>query len=148
MNEMEPLSDGEITLRLSKDIPADTTKEWLRALHFDITLPGTAEAIGFIDIRLGYTLSLVRFGGHFGYNVKPKWRGRHYAGKACKLLRRIAIIYGMDVLWITCNPENWPSRKTCEWIGATLIEIVDLPPENEQYKEGDRKKCRYRWILY
>jgi predicted acetyltransferase len=148
MNEMEPLSDGEITLRLSKDIPADTTKEWLRALQFDITLPGTTEAIGFIDIRLGYTLSLVRFGGHFGYNVKPKWRGHHYAGKACKLLRRIAIIYGMDVLWITCNPENWPSRKTCEWIGATLIEIVDLPPENEQYKEGERQKCRYRWILY
>ena len=40
----------------------------------------------------------------------------------------------MDVLWITCNPDNWPSRKTSEWIGATLVEIVDLPPENDQYK--------------
>jgi len=148
MNEMEPLSDGEITLRLSKDTPADPTKEWLRALHFDITLPDSVEAIGFIDIRLGYTLSLVRFGGHFGFNVKSEWRGHHYAGKACKLLRQIAITYGMDVLWITCNPNNWPSRKTCEWIGATLVEIVDLPPENDQYKEGERKKCRYRWILY
>jgi len=87
-------------------------------------------------IRLGYTLSLVRFGGHFGFNVKSEWRGHHYAGKACKLLRQIAITYGMDVLWITCNPNNWPSRKTCEWIGATLVEIVDLPPENDQYKEG------------
>jgi hypothetical protein len=65
---MEPLSDGEITLRLSKDIPADTTKEWLRALHFDITLLGTAEAIGFIDIRLGYTLSLVRLLGNFRHS--------------------------------------------------------------------------------
>jgi len=37
-----------------------------------------------IDIRLGYTLSLVRFGGHFGFNVKSEWRGHHYAGKACK----------------------------------------------------------------
>ena len=63
---MEPLSDGEITLRLSRDTPADPTREWLRALHFDITLPDSAEAIGLIDIRLGYTLSLVRFGGHFG----------------------------------------------------------------------------------
>src|SRR5260221_4838489 len=90
---MEPLSDGEITLRLSRDTPAEPTREWLRALHFDITLPDSAEAIGLIDIRLGYTLSLVRFGGHFGYNVKPEWRGHHYAGKACKLFRQIAIAH-------------------------------------------------------
>ena len=145
---MAPLSDGEITLRLSKVTAANPTKEWLRALHFDITLPDSFEVIGHIDIRLGYTLSIVRFGGHFGYGIEPGWRGHHYAGKACKLLRQIAVTYGMDVLWITCNPDNLPSRKTCEWIGASLVEIVNLPPENYQYKKGERQKCRYRWILY
>lgn len=145
---MQPLADSEIELRLVKDVPGNPAKEWLHALHYDIVHLDSQENIGHIDIRLGYTLSVVRYGGHFGYGINPDWRGRHYAGKACRLLVPIARDHGMDVLWITCNPDNWPSRKTCEWIGATLVEIVDLPPENDQYQEGERQKCRYRWIVY
>ncbi|MCX6971804.1 MAG: GNAT family N-acetyltransferase [Verrucomicrobia bacterium] len=145
---MQTLADKDIELRLARDVPANPAKEWLRALHYNIIRSDTQETIGTIDIRLGYTLSLVRYGGHLGYGINPDWRGKHYAGKACRLLIPIARAHGMDVLWITCNPDNWPSRKTCEWIGATLVEIVDLPPENNQYQEGERQKCRYRWILY
>ena len=104
------------------------------ALHITTSSPRASKIRGHsVPIRLS---KIIRQGEH------------HYAGKACKLLRQIAVTYGMDVLWITCNPDNWPSRKTCEWIGATLVEIVDLPPENYQYKKGERRKCRYRWILY
>ena len=28
-----------------------------------------------------------------------------------------------------------------------LIEIIELPPDNHQYQEGDRQKCRYRFDL-
>ena len=143
-----PLTDGEINLVLEKEVPADPAKEWLRALHYSIHLLNSVEPIGIIDIRLGYTLSVVRYGGHFGYAIKSEWRGHHHAGKACRILSQVAVVNGMDVLWITCNPDNWASRKTCEWIGATLVEIVDLPPENDQYQRGDRQKCRYRWMIY
>jgi tagatose 1,6-diphosphate aldolase len=142
------LTDGEIILRLIRDVPANPAEEWLRAFHYGISLTGSKEIIGFIDIRLGYSLDVVRYGGHLGYNIEPGWRGRHYAAKACLILKKIAVAHGMDVIWITCNPDNWPSRKTCEWIGATLVEIVDLPPENNQFNRGERQKCRYRWILY
>ena len=145
---MQPLADTEIELRLAREVSANPEKEWLCALHFNIVHIESQDTIGTIDIRLGYTLSLVRYGGHLGYRINPDWRGRHYAGKACKLLIPVALSHGMDVLWITCNPDNWASRKTCEWIGATLVEIVDLPPENDQYQDGERQKCRYRWILY
>jgi tagatose 1,6-diphosphate aldolase len=145
---MAELTDGEVVLRLIRDVPANPAEEWLRALHYGISLVNAKEVIGYIDIRLGYTLDVVRYGGHLGYGIEPAWRGHHYAGKACLLLKQVAIKYGMDVIWITCNPDNWPSRKTCEWIGATLVEIVDLPPGNDQYKRGDRQKCRYRWVLY
>ncbi|HSI82469.1 MAG TPA: GNAT family N-acetyltransferase [Candidatus Methylacidiphilales bacterium] len=145
-----PLYDGEIELRLVRETPADPSKDWLRALHYHITLRGApaSEIIGEVDLRLGYTTNLVRYGGHFGYGIRRERRGHHYAGKACKLLKQTAIAHGMDVVWITCNPDNWPSRKTCEWLGATLVEIVDLPKDNDQYIEGERQKCRYRWILY
>jgi tagatose 1,6-diphosphate aldolase len=142
------LTDGEIALRLHKDVPANPARGWVRALQFRITPAHSTELLGEIDLRLDYTMHLVRYGGHIGYAVKPQWRGHHYAGKACRLLRPVAIEHGMDVIWITCNPDNWPSRRTCEWLGATLVETVDLPPDNEQYKLGDRRKCRYRWVLY
>jgi tagatose 1,6-diphosphate aldolase len=31
--------------------------------------------------------------------------------------------------------------------GLELVEIVDLPPNNEMYQRGERQKCRYRLRL-
>lgn len=53
----------------------------------------------------------------------------------------------MNTLIITCNPDNFPSRKTCEKTGLKLKEIVDLPIYNEMYQDGERQKCIYEWIL-
>jgi predicted acetyltransferase len=145
---MTILRDGEITLRPARDTPADLARGWLRTLHFDVVhddAPGGT--IGNIQLRLGYTTDIVRYGGHLGYGIDPPWRGHHYAARACSLLAPLAVKHGMDVLWITCNPDNWPSRRTCERIGATLVEIVELPPDNDQYQRGERQKCRYRWIV-
>jgi tagatose 1,6-diphosphate aldolase len=55
--------------------------------------------------------------------------------------------HGINPLWITCNPDNMPSRRTCEILGAELIEIVDLPTDTEMYRYGERRKCRYRLEL-
>ena len=48
---------------------------------------------------------------------------------------------------ITTNPDNWASRRTCEIIGAEMVEIVDVPEYMEMYRQGDRQKCRYRLDL-
>ncbi len=142
------LTDKEIILRLAKKKTGKRRGEWLPALHYTIHLPGSEVVIGNIDLRLGYSTHVVRYGGHIGYGINPQWRGNHYAGKACKLLKAVAIEHGMDVIWITCNPENLASRKTCEWLGLELVEIVDVPPDNELYKRGEKRKCRFRWILF
>ena len=55
--------------------------------------------------------------------------------------------HGINPVWITCNPDNWASRRTCEIAGGKLIEIVDIPKHNDQYKIGERQKCRYRFDL-
>ena len=140
-------TDGEIILRLTCDTPANPKQQWLRALQYKIIVADSEETIGHIDLRIGNTKNVLLYGGHLGFSIEPKWQGHHYAGKACNLVKPIAKTHGMDVLWITCNPDNWPSRRTCEWVGASLVEIVDLPPENDQYLRGERRKCRYRWTI-
>ena len=52
--------------------------------------------------------------------------------------------HDIDPIWITCYPDNMPSSRTCELIGAELINIVDLPKDIDLYLVGDREKCRYR----
>lgn len=145
---LSPLANDEIELILREDRPADLAREWVRSLLYDIRHRAEGARVGRLDLRLGYTLSLVRYGGHLGYGIEPAWRGRRYAQQACRLVEPVAVAHGMDVLWITCNPDNWASRKTCLGLGAHLVEEVELPPENDMYARGDRRKCRYRWVLY
>jgi tagatose 1,6-diphosphate aldolase len=95
-------------------------------------------------LRIGDTVHIKMYAGHIGYRVHPAYRGHHYAAKACRLLLPLARLHGMKTLWITCNPDNFASRRTCEILGASLIEIVDIPHDHEMYLSGERQKCRYR----
>ena len=87
------------------------------------------------------------YGGHIGYGVLPRYRGHRYAARACKLLFPLARRHGLNPLWITCNPDNIASRRTCELAGGKLVEIVDLPEDIDMYQAGERQKCRYRFDL-
>lgn len=53
----------------------------------------------------------------------------------------------MTKLYITCNPDNIPSRKTCEKLGLEFKGIIDLPEDNEMYLEGEKQKCLFEWKL-
>jgi len=44
----------------------------------------------------------------------------------------------MGYLYITCNPDNFASKRTCEFAGATLEKIIDLPNDNDMYMDGER----------
>jgi tagatose 1,6-diphosphate aldolase len=101
---------------------------------------GIAGAIGF---RIGSNHTIEMYYGHFGYHVYPPARGHHYAERACRLLLPLAYRHGLRTLWITCNPDNYASRRTCERLGARLVSIVPVPEEDALYVRGDREKCRY-----
>ena len=109
-----------------------------------MVLAATAARIGYISLRVGHTEHLVRYAGHIGYQVEPEHRGHRYAARACSLLGPLARRHGLETLWITVTPENAASRRTCEILGAEMVEIVDLPPHTDMYAKGERRKCRYR----
>lgn len=141
------LVDGDLMLILDHTTPADPLKAYVPAYHFKMVHTGTGEEVGQIDLRVGNTPNLICYGGHFGYAVVPAHRGHHYAARACRLLLSLAQRHGLETIWITCNPENIASRRTCELLGAVLVEIVDLPEDIDMYQEGERQKCRYRLDL-
>jgi tagatose 1,6-diphosphate aldolase len=142
------LRDAELSVVLAAKIPADPVKGWAPAYGFELWVDESDKPVGKINLRVGDNYVLRMYAGHIGYGVDPDWRGRHYAERAVRLILPLAKRHGISTIWITCNPDNWASRRTCERLGAEMIEIVPLPPDNEMYINfGDREKCRYRLEL-
>jgi predicted acetyltransferase len=89
---------------------------------------------------------IVLYRGHIGYSVEPGYRGHHSAARSVRLLVPLAAAHGLNPVWITCDPDNLASRRTCELAGAELVEIIDIPTNEEMYQRGVRQKCRYRLV--
>ncbi len=142
------LRDGDLELVLVDTYPGDPKAGWVPAYRFTMRRIGSGANLGGIDLRVGETEHIVRYAGNLGYRVHPQYRGHHYAARACRLLLPLAQSHGLDTLWITCNPENTASRRTCKLAGAEFVEIVDLPRHTEMYRRGERRKCRYRLDVF
>ena len=141
------LIDGDLELVLVEKYPGDPTINYVPAYRFKMNLVGQDQEVGRVEFRVGNTHHLTMYGGHLAYGVDPEHRGRRYAARACRLLLPLARHHGFQTLWITCNPDNIASRRTCELAGAILVEIVDLPEDTDMFQEGERQKCRYRLDL-
>lgn len=113
---------------------------------YKITAHGKRKEMGRISLRMGEGACIYYF-GHIGYHIDPPYRGHHYARLACELLRPILEGAGKHSVVITCDPDNWPSRKTCEGLGCTLERIVDVPLWIRNKWEISEVKCRYIWRL-
>ena len=128
--------------------PGDPLAGKLPAYHFWMRL---AEPVGSppiviaggANLRIGTNEEIEKYTGNIGYEVYPPARGRHYAERACRLILPLARRHGMERLWITCNPDNLASRRTCERLGATLVETVAIPKDHPFRSRGETAKCRY-----
>lgn len=141
------LNDGTLNLVLKRELLGRAAIDRVPAYLFEIQLAQTQTPIGEIDIRIGDTHYLRMYAGQVGYHINAPFRGQRYAARACQLIRELALLHSMPRLWITCNPDNLASRRTCELIGAQFIEEVRVPWATELFWRGDRRKCRYLWDL-
>ena len=140
------LTNDEIKLVLEKNVAGDAEKNWVPAYHFAIC-DNNGDKMGICDLRIGHNENLY-YGGNIGYAISEKYRGHHYAGKACLLLFELARKHKLGYVIITCNPDNNASRKTCEYAGGKLLEIAELPEDNDmRIESGETKKCIYRFEL-
>lgn len=145
LKEYKVMSDGIIDVVLYKKNAGDPLKGFSPEYKFDILLHPTRVKIGHINLRIGNTEKIMKYIGHIGYGIDEKYRGNKFAAKACILIKKVIKDHYMDTVIITCNPENYASRKTCEIIGAKLIEIIDIPETSDAYSPNETQKCRYEW---
>ena len=131
----------------------DADRGWVPSYTFWMRLrdlPGRPAPLrigGGCTLRVGDTEGIELYYGNVGYHVYPAARGHHYAERATRLLIPLFRRHGLRTLWITCNPDNYASRRTCERLGMELTGILPVPPDDPLYARGDREKCRYRLRL-
>jgi len=137
------LVDGDLELVLVRTTQADPVKHYVPAYEFEMRRPGKSFAMGIIRLRIG-TVAQVRYAGHIGYIVKPRFRGRRYAARSSRMLMPLASAHGLKGVWLTVDPANIASRRTCEIIGAKYMGTVRIPKTHEMYAIGARYRRRYR----
>ena len=134
--------DG-VSLQLDRISPEDPARGWVPAYHFFI-IDENGERVGFCDLRIGHSEGLY-YGGNIGYTVYEEHRGNHYAEKAVRLLFELAKLHDMGYVYITCQPQNAPSRRTCERLGGEFLGIVELPEDNDmRVNDGHTCECVFR----
>lgn len=138
---VEAMEDGVLALQQAGFEPHTVHKA--PTLFFQIVRIDSAQRVGEINLRLGSSAHIERYAGHIGYTIDPAHRGHRYAARATRLLLPLARERGLDPLWLTCDPDNLASRRSCELAGATLIEIVDVPSDCIIHRSGHPRKCRY-----
>ena len=141
------LVDGDLELVLAERYPGNPDVGHVPEYKFKIMRVGQDKRIGHIHVRIGDNEHIVMYAGNIGYGVDEEYRGHRYAARSCRLLLPLARSHGLEALWITSNPDNVASRRTCELVGAEFVEIVDLPKDTDMYQKGERQKCRCRLDL-
>ncbi len=147
LDDIGVLRDRDLWLELRAREPENPARGWVPAYRFARRLDGIDAAVGRLGFRVGSSHTVEQYAGHIGYEVSAAFRGNRLAERSCRLVLPLARRHGFQELWITCNPDNWASRRTCERLGARLIETVDVPRDSDLYGPGSERKCRYRLAL-
>ena len=134
--------DDEIMLILSGEIVENRDIGVTDGFTFYIYERKPRRKVGYVSLRLGESPALYYL-GHIGYRIDEPFRGHGYAARACQLIIPLMQELQLKSICITANPDNIPSRKTCEKIGCELESIVDIPQAFRAVCSGDTAKCRY-----
>ena len=136
----------DVTLFFENTISADKERGFVPVYRFGI-MNSNNERVGHISFKIGDTEHIVQHVGHIGYKIEEKHRGHSYAAKACIAIQKFISEYYYEII-LTCNPDNIPSIKTIEKIGAKFINQIELPKDSILRKERkENYKNRYSWEI-
>lgn len=96
------------------------------------------DIVGRLSLRHQLTEYLATIGGHIGYAVVPRFRGRGYATEMLRQGLVVARAAGIDRVLVTCDEGNVGSAKAIERCGGAFEGLVDQT-------DGLPRKRRY-WI--
>jgi predicted acetyltransferase len=137
------LVEGDLALSLSHRSLAEPPLHPDPRYDFSLVVAGNTGPAGEIQLRIASARKL-HYQGHLAYEVYEEFRGHHYAARACRLLFPLAHSHGLKAVWISCEPGNMASRRTCELLGARYMGTARIPKHHLMYAEGLRYVRRYR----
>ena len=140
------LRDDQIALLLSNEDVYDPALGIDDGYTFYIQERRSRRRAGYISLRLGESPQLYYL-GHIGYRIEEPFRGHGYAARACQLLIPFMRQLNLSSVCITADPDNTPSRRTCEHVGCVLESIVPVPQSFRYICSGSTHKCRYILLL-
>lgn len=135
--------DDDLQLILAERVTGANSLWGVPAYAFQIQR-ASGEYVGRLRLRVGWNENVIRYAGHIGYAVQTAHRAHHYAERACRMIIPLAKRHHMTALWITCQPDNAPSGRTLERLGARYVGILAVPPEYPLDAGTERKKTYFR----
>ncbi len=97
--------------------------------------------VGVIHIRVRLTENLLRYGGHIGYAVNPKYWKMGYGTQILRLgIEQYKDLIEDEKILITCDDDNIGSSKIIEANGGELENVI----QNED--NGEKFLTRRYWI--
>ena len=142
-NPPAELRYDHVSLDFVRIIAGEPERGHVPYYHFRIKAPDGAD-VGHINFRVGDTEHVLHFAGHVGYQIAPPFRGHGYALQACRALAPFIRTF-YDAVILTCDPDNIPSIRTIEKLGATFLEEIAVSEREPAYRRGARTKRRYAW---
>ena len=142
------LVDEDLTLVFIEKVLVSPPDTDIFAYRFTMNHTASGQAMGGINIKAGYTENIRMYRGNIGFTVSEVHRGHHYSARSCQLLIPVLQWLGLDPIYLTCNVDNFASKKNIERLGAGFIEEVIIPktsPYFSYYPEGSRRKLRFKW---
>lgn len=87
--------------------------------------------VGFINLRWNLTESVLKFGGHIGYSIRPLERRKGYNKINLYMALQEAKKIGLDKVMLDCSINNLASDKTIKALGGVLERCEIDPWDNE-----------------
>ena len=139
----ESLTHGRVKIVFDTMTEGDEERGFVPGYRFRI-IDDQDTDVGHLSFRVGDTEHVRLAAGHIGYEVAEAHRGHGYAVDACLAIAPWVSEVSETVL-ITVDPDNFPSIRTVERIGATFLDEVDVPVGDPHYLRGSYRKRRYHW---
>ena len=96
------------------------------------------EFVGRLSLRHELNESLLKIGGHIGYEIRPSKRKKGYGKQRLRLGLEKARELGLHRVLVTCDEDNIGSKKIIEHNGGKLENALEIKGEPV-------RKLRY-WI--
>jgi predicted acetyltransferase len=139
------LGSGPIRIRFKETVPGNAMLGLVLAHCFKV-FEINGNEVGHINFRIGETRHVTMVAGHVGYAINSEYRGSSFSYYACIALAPFIRLY-YDRIILTVDPDNTPSIRIIEKLGAIFINEIDVPLDDPAYAKGARRKKRYEWMV-